>query len=227
MNASENFKDYYAVLQVWPTASVDVIKKAYFSLAKLHHPDISSKSNNGDDGNGVDFKMINEAYNVLVDPVKRRAYDDQFKRYGRTGRGKREADKRSARLAYEQARTAIKHERFDKAAVLLKSAIKYDNSNPLYYSWFGFCLASMNTQLHEARDMCKKALEMEFYNAEFHANLGYVYHKAGLTSTALESFQEALKWDPENVMALKYLYNSNKNNNSGFLGGLKSIFKRS
>jgi curved DNA-binding protein CbpA len=225
MSGPDNFIDYYAILQVWPTASSEVIKKAYFSLAKMHHPDISSKDGNGD--NDIDFKMINEAYNVLIDPVKRRTYDDAFKRFGRTGHGKRDADKRSAKLAFEQAKTAMKHNRFDKAAVLLKSAMKYDNGNPLYYSWYGFCLASMNTQLHEARDMCKKALEMEFYNAEFHANLGYVYQRAGLTSTALESFREALKWDPENPIALKYLYNGNKNNDSGLLGGIKSLFRRS
>lgn len=227
MSVSDNFIDYYAILQVWPTASEDVIKKAYFSLAKLHHPDISSKDGNGEADDGVDFKMINEAYNVLIDPVQRRAYDDMFKRYGRTGHGKRDADKRSAKLAFEQAKTAIKHNRLDKATVLLKSAIKYDDSNPLYFSWYGFCLAAMNTQLHEARDMCKKALEMEFYNAEFHANLGYVYKQAGLTSTAEESFQEALKWDPDNAMALKYLDNGDKNNSAGLFGGLKSLFKRS
>jgi curved DNA-binding protein CbpA len=227
MSRQEDFIDYYAVLQVWPTASEAIIKKAYFSLAKLHHPDVSSRDGNGDGDSSVDFKMINEAYNVLIDPVKRREYDESFKRYGRTGQGKREADKRSAQLAYEQAKTSIKHERYDKAAVLLRSAIKYDDSNPLYCSWYGFCLAALNTNLHEARDYCKKALEMEFFNPEFHANLGFVYHQAGLTSTALESFREALKWDPEHPLALKYLYNADKNGKSNIIGGLKSLFRRS
>ncbi|MBI4720266.1 MAG: J domain-containing protein, partial [Chitinivibrionia bacterium] len=155
MSTQENFVDYYAVLQVWPTASESIIKKAYFSLAKLHHPDVSAKDENADEGSAVDFKMVNEAYTVLIDPIKRREYDESFKRYGRTGQGKRDADKRSARLAYEQAKTAIKHERFDKAAVLLRSAIKYDETNALYCSWYGFCLAALNTNLHEARDYCK------------------------------------------------------------------------
>jgi curved DNA-binding protein CbpA len=226
MATQEQFIDYYAALQVWPTASEEIIKKAYFSLAKLYHPDISSQDGVGQKDSDVDFKMINEAYQVLIDPVKRREYDEKFKRLGRKGHGKREADKRSAKLAFEQAKTAMKHARYDKAAVLLKSAIKYDDSNPAYYSWYGFCLAALGTRLHEARDACKKALEMEFYNAEYHANLGFVYQQAGLNSTAKESFKEALKWDPENPIAIKYLYDGKNGSKLGIFNIFKSIFKK-
>lgn len=208
MSRSEGFIDYYQVLRIWPTASEDAIKKAYFRLAKLFHPDVVAKSETaGDAGGDVDFKLVNEAYAVLSDPVKRREYDDLFKQKAPRERhwSAKEADKRSAQLAFDQARTAMKHNRYDKAAVLLKSAIKYDGSNAAYYSWYGFSLGALNTRLHEARDACKKALEMEFYNADYHANLGFVYQQAGLTSTARESFEEALKWDPEHPLAIKYL----------------------
>jgi len=99
----------------------------------------------------------------------------------------------------------MRQNRYDKAVVLLKAAIKYDDSNPAYHSWYGFALGGMKAQLHEARDACKKALEMEFYNADYHANLGFVYMQAGLTSTAMESFEEALKWDPDHPTAMRYL----------------------
>ncbi len=36
----QEFVDYYQVLRIWPTASEDAIKKAYFNLAKLFHPDV-------------------------------------------------------------------------------------------------------------------------------------------------------------------------------------------
>jgi curved DNA-binding protein CbpA len=226
--ASQEFVDYYQVLRVWPTASEDAIKKAYFNLAKLFHPDVAGRGP-GDGtpaGSDVDFKLVNEAYAILSDPVKRREYDEFFKQHGPRERrsSAKEADKRSAQLAFEQARTAMKHNRYDKAVVLLKSAIKYDPSNASYHSWYGFSLGALNTRLHEARDACKKALEMEFYNADFHANLGFVYQQAGLTSIALESFQEALKWDPEHALALKYLKIAQKG--GGVIGGLRSLFVR-
>ena len=170
--------------------------------------------------------MINEAYNTLIDAVKRRHYDEKFKLLGRTGTGQRDADKRSAKLAFEQAKTAMKHNRYDKAVVLLQSAIKYDETNPAFHSWYGFALAAMNAKLHEARDACKKALEIEFYNAEYHANLGFVYYQAGLKSTANESFKEALKWDPENPIALRYLYGNKGRPKTGLFGSLVGFFKK-
>ncbi len=203
MDQNVRFIDYYEVLGVWPTAEPDAIKKAYFKLAKIHHPDVAGESAGGD----VDFKLINEAFGVLIDPVQRREFDERLKRQKGGASGpteRREADKRSAQLSYDQARAAMRQNRYDKAAVLLKAAIKFDDSNPAYHSWYGFSLGVLRTQLHEARDACKKALEMEFYNADYHANLGFVYMQAGLTSTAMECFDEALKWDPDHAVALKY-----------------------
>lgn len=226
MTKPGEFIDFYQVLRIWPSASEDAIKKAYFNLAKLFHPDVvergDAKQGHGKDD--VDFKLVNEAYAVLSDPVKRREYDELLKQHGPREKrwSTKEADKRSALLAFEQARTAMKHNRYDKAVVLLKSAIKYDPSSAAYHSWYGFALGALNTRLHEARDACKKALEMEFYNADYHANLGFVYHQAGLESTARESFQEALKWDPEHPLAIKYLHGRNKR--GGLFKSLLTLF---
>jgi curved DNA-binding protein CbpA len=204
METNAKFIDYYEVLKVWPTADADAIKKAYFKLAKLHHPDVAGEADTGK--GGVDFKLINEAFAVLSDPTQRREFDEKLKRKtGGSVTERREADKRSAQLSYDQARAAMRQNRYDKAVVLLKAAIKYDDSNPAYHSWYGFALGVLKAQLHEARDACKKALEMEFYNADYHANLGFVYMQAGLTSTAMESFEEALKWDPEHPVAARYV----------------------
>ncbi|MCU0640073.1 MAG: tetratricopeptide repeat protein [Candidatus Krumholzibacteria bacterium] len=93
---------------------------------------------------------------------------------------------------------------YEKAAILLQSAIKNNPGNAAYQSWYGFCLAMTNTRLHEARDACKKALEIEFYNADYHANLGFVYFKAGLRNQAITHFTNALKWDPNNALARKF-----------------------
>lgn len=203
MEQNVKFIDYYEVLGVWPTANTDAIKKAYFRLAKLHHPDVVGGRATGD----IDFKLINEAFGILSDPLQRREFDERLKRRKSTSgtpSERKDADRRSAQLSYDQARAAMRQNRYDKAAVLLRAAIKFDDSNPAYHSWYGFSLGVLRTQLHEARDACKKALEMEFYNADYHANLGFVYVQAGLTSTAMECFDEALKWDPDHSLALRY-----------------------
>src|SRR5216110_3685245 len=65
------FRDYYETLGVPRTASDDDIKKAFRKLARKYHPDVAK-------GKGAEdkFKEINEAYEVLGDPAKRKKYDE-------------------------------------------------------------------------------------------------------------------------------------------------------
>ncbi|NMB48309.1 molecular chaperone DnaJ [Candidatus Kuenenbacteria bacterium] len=61
-------KDYYDILGVSRSATQEEIKKAFRKLAHEHHPDKAS-------GNEAKFKEINEAYQVLNNPDKRKQYD--------------------------------------------------------------------------------------------------------------------------------------------------------
>ncbi len=72
-------RDYYEVLGVARGASEADLKKAYRRLARKLHPDV----NPGDKAAQKRFQEIQEAYDVLKDPEKRRAYD----RFGHAGPG--------------------------------------------------------------------------------------------------------------------------------------------
>lgn len=61
-------KDYYYDLNITNQASIPEIKKAYFICAKLYHPDRI----NGDEER---FKKCLEAYDFLIDPIKKEEYD--------------------------------------------------------------------------------------------------------------------------------------------------------
>ena len=67
------FKDYYQTLGVAKTASQDEIKSAFRKLARTHHPDMVKPKERP--AASERFKEINEAYEVLGDPEKRRQYD--------------------------------------------------------------------------------------------------------------------------------------------------------
>jgi DnaJ-class molecular chaperone len=64
--------DYFEVLEVEKTASQDDIKKAYKQLASKFHPD----RNKSDDA-VQHFQKIQESYNVISDPKKRKLYIEQ------------------------------------------------------------------------------------------------------------------------------------------------------
>ena len=65
-------KDYYAVLGVDKNATDEELKKAYRKLAKKYHPDANPDNKEAAEKK---FKEINEAYEVLSNPQKRRMYD--------------------------------------------------------------------------------------------------------------------------------------------------------
>jgi curved DNA-binding protein len=65
------FKDYYRSLGVSRDASADDIRKAFRKLAREYHPDVAKDKKSAEEK----FKEINEAYEVLSDPAKRKKYD--------------------------------------------------------------------------------------------------------------------------------------------------------
>lgn len=69
------FIDYYKVLEIEKSASIDDIKKAYRKLARKYHPDL----NPNDESAKRKFQQINEANEVLSDPEKRKKYDQYGK----------------------------------------------------------------------------------------------------------------------------------------------------
>jgi curved DNA-binding protein CbpA len=63
------FVDHYEVLQISPNADVETIRRVYRMQAQRFHPD------NLDTGNAEVFRRISDAYEVLIDPKRRDAYD--------------------------------------------------------------------------------------------------------------------------------------------------------
>lgn len=68
-------KDYYRIIGLAPTAPLAEIKSAYRKRASALHPDRNPSAQAH-----ADFQQLQEAYEVLSDTAKRRAYDDNRRR---------------------------------------------------------------------------------------------------------------------------------------------------
>lgn len=66
-----NESNLYKVLDVYNGADKTTIKKQFFQLAKVHHPDTG--------GNAEDFHILKKAYDTLMDDTKRKKYDASLK----------------------------------------------------------------------------------------------------------------------------------------------------
>jgi len=67
------YVDYYELLRVSPGAELESIQRVHRALAARYHPD------NTETGDLERFLRVNEAYQVLSDPEKRKAFDANYK----------------------------------------------------------------------------------------------------------------------------------------------------
>jgi tetratricopeptide (TPR) repeat protein len=137
--------DYYQLLGIRKDATSTEIRTAYKRLAMLYHPD----RNQGNPEAEELFKLINEAYHVLADPVKKARYDARFS-MGTTGTHHSSAHDTAAywreyhRQRYEQWRQAQQSTyRFDKRYFRIQAL-----AVGVFLAIAGFCFMVVNIIEH-------------------------------------------------------------------------------
>ena len=142
-------KDLYWILQVKSEAKSDEIRRAYFRLAKLYHPDLSPDGDR--DENTERFLEIQKAYEILSNGKKRLEYDES-RRSGLKGEeavsqaergpvsGPRPAwlrkpslsEVRDARKAFARVKPLMDQDDYERATDVLRVIVKTVPSEPEY-----------------------------------------------------------------------------------------------
>ncbi len=149
-----NFVDYYKILGIDKKATDKEIKNAYRKLARKHHPDL----NPNDKDAKMNFQQINEANEVLSDPVKRKKYDQ----YGKD---------------WQHA------EQFEKAGHQQEQSSRQHRSGPQFSGDFSDFFESMFGGATNAGRSRQMKYRGEDYNAEIKLQLldAYETHKQTLS----------------------------------------------
>ncbi|MBG90906.1 MAG: hypothetical protein CL521_03705 [Actinobacteria bacterium] len=80
MTTKNTFKDYFEILEIMPSASPVEVKRAYKTKAKKTHPD---QNKDPKIKSGQKFIEVQEAYETLIDPLRRREYLEYYLQYKR------------------------------------------------------------------------------------------------------------------------------------------------
>jgi len=183
-------KDYYRLLDVPVTADIKDIRQAHRRLSKLYHPDL-----NPDSEVIKRMELINEAFNVLSLPAKRKDYDslpifqvrippkEKVKEYYSTAKEKEKKDivKRVKLFFHKTERTT---EKVKKILAIFKLAASYASScKP--FSW------------DMAEEEFKKILQIDPSHFETLYNLGLLAYRKAKWKEALKYFSKTLEINPQ------------------------------
>jgi curved DNA-binding protein CbpA len=171
-------KDYYYILGVSKNASLEEIKSAFRKLSLKFHPD----KNNGDEFFTERFKEIQEAYEILGDNEKRKAYDTQ------TTNPKQQYNPNSHNFSPE-----IEFFRADKAAFEYDEEITFSwktiNANQVVLKPFG-TVSPIGQKTYKLKDFKNKTIQVELIAENTHINRQTT---AALT-LANKTYQELLEF---------------------------------
>jgi len=201
--------DLYALLGIEKGSDSTQIRDAYFSLAKILHPDAISRINDKDLADkALDvFKAVSKAYQILSDKMSRTLYEQEgveaVLQNSRTGTKKR--DKAAeARIFFHKGKLFMQRRAYLEAARCFEKCVKLDPESGGYKAHLGWAIMQddkvpQNRRLEEAKKWFESAIEAATNQHEPYYFMS-LYHKAvGNVEKQRACLQDALTINPNHT----------------------------
>ncbi|BCR03663.1 hypothetical protein DESUT3_07320 [Desulfuromonas versatilis] len=205
-------QDHFGLLGVGRDSGREEVKKAYFALARKYHPDHFLQQNLSPDlhekVNDL-FQRINEAYGVLTDPNRRKAYLAELSRPAEQPQGVEVAEVLRAETAFVKGSVLLKRGNFAAALEQLSWAVKLCPEEPEYLTAHAWALYRSHpedpTRAMEARCALLRSGELNPSLDLTHLYLGQLLKREGKEKEAERAFEKAIQCNPDCHEALREL----------------------
>lgn len=202
-------KNHFEVLGISPGAKEADVKRAYYNLAKLYHPDLYENASDKkivSIANNV-FCLISSAYEVLSYDKSRREYEEQLRR------GVIEGDSTSAsrillaEMEFKKGQGYLRVNNFKDAVKSFQTAVNMNPEEGEFYAYLGWAMYNMRDKTPEdaarAREYVSRAISMNPRIAKAYYFIGFIYRVEGNIDAALREFDRALRYDPNLIEPLR------------------------
>ena len=198
--------DHFVLLGISQDATPDLIRAAYFTLARKLHPDRLASLAIVDSARDAQRVMaqINTAFSVLSDTLKRTEYLSIVARGGESAVRAEDAkaDELAMRVmhaeeAFRRGEMALRREQIDQAITEFTTAVELQPQEPEYqalFTWAKFAAATDKQSVaHKTRLDLSRAAEKSVQSPTARFYLGRVERILGREREALEHFYEVLR----------------------------------
>jgi curved DNA-binding protein CbpA len=210
----ENAVTFYDMLGVEVNTDVADIKRMYFGLAKMFHPD-KYHSQGAELRKRVQnaFTEMSQAHETLKDSHQRELYD--YRMRNELAARKKSAESgdsinKSAQLlqaaeSFDRGFTLLMNKEIDSALPLLARAVHYAPDNARYHAYYGKALSFDESKRHKAESEMQAALRIDAQNPTFRLMLAEFFIDMGLKKRAEGELNRLLSVFPSNREAADML----------------------
>ncbi len=194
--------NYYTILGVPSSATTKQIRERFLQLAREQHPDRYPAEEKGEAE--AQFQQVTQAYNMLVNPDRRRQYDQEMAQRKPGGEGA--VSGQAARVYIKRGVEAYKKKNYQQAVDFFDRATQESPDDAQAWYYLARALTHRTAWLSRALAAAAKSCELDSMNATYLKLAGELSSQAGMTSRAEKYLQNALTYggdDPDVQLALE------------------------